>query len=316
MAARHKSASPLRGILLLMMAVASPGGVLGQAAPRIETELCETRPETSGLDQRVRQVAASFGGKVQLFAKNLETGVTYGLGEDERVRTASTIKVPIMVEAFARVAEGTADWDDEFVLTRAKKVGGSGVLSEFHDGLRLTLRDAVNLMIVVSDNSATNLILDRFTTDAVNARMDALGFNETRLLRKAFGGGESQAAADPKYRRFGFGVTTPRQMATLLEQIERGEVVSAEAAREMMALLKRQQDRRGIARSLKNVKVASKAGALDRLRSDAGIVYTSRGRIVMSITCDEMPESLWIDDNPGYLMIGRVASLLVDGLSK
>ena len=140
--------------------------------------------QSPNLDAQVRAEVAKFKGKVSLYAKNLDTGAAYGFGADDRVRTASTIKVPIMVEAFARVAEGRAKWTDELVLTDAKKVGGSGILPEFAGGLRRTLRDAVHLMIVLSDNTATNLVLDALTTDAVNARMDSLGLKQTRLLRK------------------------------------------------------------------------------------------------------------------------------------
>jgi beta-lactamase class A len=268
------------------------------------------------LDAEVRAVISEFKGKVNLSAKNLDTGISYGIGEDERVRTASTIKVSIMVEAFARVTEGTLKWDDELVLTKEKKVGGSGVLFEFHDGLRLTLRDAVNLMIVVSDNTATNLVLDVVTTDAVNARMDLLGLPQTRVLRKAMGGGESRAAREPANKIFGFGVTTPREMVMLLEKLEGGEIVSKEASREMIALLKRQQDHRGIGRTIKGIPMASKAGALEKLRSDVGIVYTKRGRIAMAITCDDMPESNWTEENRGYLMLSRLSGLLVEGLGR
>jgi beta-lactamase class A len=267
------------------------------------------------MDEQIRAAVAGFEGKVHLFAKNLDTGESYGLGEDERVRTASTIKVPIMVEAFASVAEERSRWDDELVLTKEKKVSGSGILFEFHDGLKLTLRDAVNLMIIVSDNSATNLVLDVVTTDAVNDRMETIGLKETRVLRKIGGQGESRAGAAPANKPFGLGVATPREMVTLLGKLDQGEVISKEASAEMIALLKRQQDRRGIARSLRNIKVASKGGALDRLRSDVGIAYTKGGRIAMAITCDDMPEVIWNDENPAYLLISRLSALLVQGLS-
>src|SRR4029450_11050898 len=86
------------------------------------------------LDAQVRAAIGSFKGKIHLFARNLDTGQSYGGGEDERVRTASTIKVPIMVEFFAQVNEGKVKWDDELVLTKERKVGGSGVLFGFHGG--------------------------------------------------------------------------------------------------------------------------------------------------------------------------------------
>jgi beta-lactamase class A len=174
-------------------------------------------------DARVRAEAAKLKGAVALFAKNLDTGESYGLQPDDRVRTASTIKTAIMVEAFARVAEGKSKWTDELILTDAKKQPGSGILREFGGGLRLSLRDAVNLMIVVSDNTATNLVLDVVTADAVNARMEGLGLKQTRSLRKVGGGGESKAFSDPSNKRpngspFVIGVTTPREMVTLVEK--------------------------------------------------------------------------------------------------
>lgn len=141
------------------------------------------------IGKRLESEISQFKGEVSIYAKNLATGAEFSLRADERVPTASTIKVPIMVEAFAQVADGKRRWDEELVLTKENKVGGSGILSEFHDGLKLTLKDAVNLMIVVSGNAATNLVLDVVTTDAVNQRMELLGLQRTRVLRKAMGKG-------------------------------------------------------------------------------------------------------------------------------
>ena len=177
--------------------------------------------QSSTLDAHVKAELASFKGKVSLFAKNLETGETYAFGGDDRVRTASTIKIAVMVEAFSRVAEGKAKWTDELVLTKAARYGGSGVLPELSDGLRLTLRDCVNLMMLVSDNTATNLVLDYLTTDAVNARMDSLQLKQIRILRRVGSGGESKAGKEPDNKRFGLGVATPREMVVLLEKLER-----------------------------------------------------------------------------------------------
>jgi beta-lactamase class A len=246
----------------------------------------------------------------------LDTGETYSFKGEERVRTASTIKVAIMVETYAQVAEGKIKWTDELVLTKEKRVGGSGILFEFSDGLKLTLRDAVNLMMVVSDNTATNLILDVITTDAVNARMDSLGFKNTRSLRKINGGGESKAWADPVLKNFGLGVTTPKEMVTILEKLETGELVNRESSADMIALLKRQQSHDGIGRTLLDVPIAAKSGALDRLRSEVGIIYTRRGRIAMAISTDDMTEIMWTKDNPGYLMLSKLSLILIDGLSK
>jgi beta-lactamase class A len=268
------------------------------------------------LDDQVKPIVSSFKGKVSLFAKNLDTGETYGLNPDERVRTASTIKIAVMIEAFARVAEGKAKWTDEVVLTKEKKVSGSGILNELSDGLRLTLRDAVNLMMILSDNTATNLVLDVLTTDAVNARMESLGFKQIKIMRRVGSGGESAAGKDPENKKFGLGMATPHEMVLVMEKLERGQVISPATSKEMLELMKREQGRNAIGRSLWNVPMASKYGALDRLRSAVGILYTKKGKIAMAISCDDMPETMWSVDNPAYLLMSRLSEVLADGLAK
>jgi beta-lactamase class A len=268
------------------------------------------------LDKRVRGEVAQFKGKVSLFAKNLDTGAVYTLGGDDQVPTASTIKLAIMVEAFSRVAEGKAKWTDELVLTREKKVGGAGILPEFADGLRLTLRDGVTLMMVLSDNTATNLVIDVLTADAVNARMESLGLKETRLMRRVFGGGESVAGRKEENKRFGLGRTSPREMVVLMEKLERGEILSPGASKDMLELMKREQGTNGIWREQWRLPKATKSGALDDLRSNVGIIYHPRGRIAMAITCNDMPEENWTVDNPALLLMSRLSEILIEGLGK
>ena len=267
------------------------------------------------LDDQVKALVGSFKGKVSLFAKNLDTGETYALNPDERVRTASTIKIAVMIEAFARVSEGKIKWTDEVVLTKDKKVSGSGILTELSDGLRLTLRDAVNLMMILSDNTATNLVLEVLTTDAVNARMESLGFKNIKIMRRIGSGGESAAGKDPENKKYGLGMATPREMVLVMEKLERGEIISTAASKEMIDLMKREQGRNAIGRSLWNVPMASKYGALDRLRSAVGILYTKKGKIAMAISCDDMPETMWSVDNPAYLLMSRLSEAIADGLT-
>jgi beta-lactamase class A len=272
-------------------------------------------PQT--LDEKIKAEIASFSGKVWIYAKNLDTGKDYALRADEPVRTASTIKLPIMTEVFHQVAQGKVKWTDEIVLTKEKKQGGSGILFEFSDNTRIDLRTAVHLMIVVSDNTATNLVLDKVTSDSVNDFMDALGLRQTRSMRKIGGGGDSRAFAVPQNKLFGLGSSSPRDMVRLLEMLEKGEIVSKEASAEMINILKRQQFKDGIGRGLPDtIPSASKSGALDRLRSDVGIIYTRRGRIAMAITTDDMMEVTYTQENPGLKMLWRLSQILQDGLGR
>jgi beta-lactamase class A len=273
------------------------------------------------LDQKIRQVTVNFHGTTSLFAKNMDTGTTYGLRENERVRTASTIKLAIMVTVFDAIEHGHAKWTDKLTLHDSDKVGGTGVLFEFSDGLQFPIRDLVHLMIVLSDNTATNLLLDRFTADAVNAEMDSLGLPNTRCLRKILIGGKgpggvSQAGRLEENQRFGLGVSTPREMVILMEKMEQDQLVSPAASREMIAVLKRQQDKNGMGRKTGDLPVADKTGSLDHLRSDVGVVYTPGGRIAIAITVDDIPDVNYTPDNAGSIFISQLTGLLLDGLAK
>ena len=264
-----------------------------------------------------------FDGKVTLYAKNLDTGATIGIGESDPVRTASTIKLPIMAATFDAVAQGKAKWTDPLTVTAAEKVSGSGIIgSELSDGIQLPLRDVLNLMIVLSDNTATNMILERITADAVNAYLDKIGLKTTRSMRKVRGDGNqlkspsgwSAAGKLPENQKYGLGVSTPRDMVALLEKLENGELVSPEASQEMLAILRRCRDDSGIRRRIGNLKAANKTGSLDALRSDVGIIYAHTGRIALAITVDELPNIDYTPDNPGAQLIADLAKLIVERL--
>lgn len=270
--------------------------------------------ESQALDSQVRAEITPFKGKVFLFAQNLDTGQTYSFNGDELVRTASTIKIAVMIEAFARVADGRAKWTDELVLTKAARYAGSGILPELSDGLRLSLRDCVRLMMTLSDNTATNMVLDYLSTDAVNARMESLGFKHTLIMRRVGSGGESKAGKEPNNKRFGLGSTTPHEMVEIMARLDRGEIVNKDASKEMIDLMKREQARYAIGRTIPDVSMASKYGALDALRSCVAILYTKQGKIAIAITVDDMPQPYWSVDNPAYLLMSRLSLILAEGL--
>jgi hypothetical protein len=126
--------------------------------------------------------------------------------------------------------------------------------------------------------------------------------------------GFSKAGLDPANQKYGLGSSTPREMVILLERIEKGEIVSAEASKEILKVLKRQRDTNGIARHMGDSVVANKSGALDHLRSDVGIVYAKGNRIAMAITCEDVPKIDWTSDNEGLLLISKIAEILVGEL--
>src|ERR1700683_1816006 len=281
-----------------------------------------TVAHAASLNDKISAATAGFSGTVSIFAKNLDTGATYALRADDRVRTASTIKLPILCATFEAVKEGRLKWTDMVTLHEADKVSGSGILGEFSDGMKLPLVDLTHLMIVLSDNTATNLVLDQVTADYVNDYMDKLGLKGTRSMRKVRGDGAdlkapsgfSKAGLDPANQKYGLGSSTPREMVTILERLEKGDIVSPEASKEIIKVLKRQRDNNGIGRKVGDLVVANKAGALDHLRSDVGIVYAKGNRIAMAITCEDVPKIDWTSDNEGLILIAKISEVLVGEL--
>jgi beta-lactamase class A len=270
----------------------------------------------------VKTLAAQFQGKVSIYAKNLKTGAAYDLNGTNRVNTASTIKFPILIAVFTAEHEGKVHWTDTSELTKDNKVAGSGVLQEMSDGTRIPLRDLIRYMMLLSDNTATNLVLDHVPANQVNATLAKLGIENTRSLRKILKGstpeGVSDAGRDPANSKFGIGVATPKDMVNLLERLYKGELVSPEASAEMLGIMKKQSTRDGIPRRFDplGIEVADKPGALDHLRSDVGIVYSRSGPVALAITCEEVPKIDWSPDNSGYLFIAEAAQMLVESLTK
>ncbi|MBS1858627.1 MAG: serine hydrolase [Acidobacteria bacterium] len=268
---------------------------------------------------------AAFPGEVSLYAKNLDTGAAFGIRENDPVRTASTIKLPVLCAVHDLVSAGKAKWTDLMTVRAADKVSGSGIIgSEISDGVELPLRDVTNLMMVLSDNTATNMVLERFTADAVNAYLDRIGIRTTRSMRKVRGDGTvlkeaegwSAAGRLPENQKYGIGRSTPRDMVTILERLDKGEIVSPRDSAEVLEVMKRCQDSDGVRRKLQGVIIANKTGALDALRSEVALVYSKGGKIAIAITVDGMAKPDWSPDNPGSLLIAGLAPMLVEGLAK
>ena len=284
-----------------------------------------TAAQCGTLQDTLKARIGDFPGTVSLYAKNLDTGATVDIRGIYPVRTASTIKLPILCAVFDAVAHDRAKWTELLTVQAQEKVSGSGVIgSEISDAVQLPLRDVAHLMIVLSDNTATNMILQRFGADMVNAYLDRIGIMTTRAMRKVRGEGAVTAAASgyseagklPENQKYGIGRSTPRDMVTILEKLERGEIVDADSSKEILAILKRCQDNTGFRRHMGGAPIANKTGALDALRSEVGIVYAKTGRVAMAITVDDIPKPDWSPDNPGVLMIADLSQAIVEGLAK
>jgi beta-lactamase class A len=265
------------------------------------------------LDARLAPLAKAHKGKVAIAVKRLKTGEEYYLHADEPTTTASLIKLPVMIEAYQQAVEGRVKLTDKLTLRDADKVPGSGVLTDhFSDGATFSLRDAVRLMVAFSDNTATNLVLDKVGIEAVNKRMAAWGLKETRLNHKVFRG-DSTSVDPERLKKYGLGSTTAREMLTLLEKLQSGDIVSPAGRQMMLNHLKKCDDKDKFTRLLPSgTVVAHKTGSLSDVRTDAGIIYLPDGPVALCVLTADNADHAWRPDNAGNLFCARAAKEVYD----
>ncbi len=220
--------------------------------------------------------------RVSLSVKSLtDSTVTFNYRADERVPSASVIKLPILLEAMEQVKAGTLDLDEIHTLTTAEKTGGSGVLQTYADQSRVSYRELLRLMMVHSDNTATNIFISKLGRDAINQRMRTIGLTQSQLNRVMM---DTLAT---KQGRENYVIAL--EMNTLLERIYRKQVATPTLCDQMIAILKQNQDTETIPRLLpKNTVVAHKTGTLPYVRGDAGIVYASQP-FLLSVFIEGLP---------------------------
>ena len=285
--------------------------------------LASPPPTPSAVEARIAERLRAFHGVLGVAAVHLGTGETIALNADTRFPTASGIKTAVMVEAFHQIADGRLGKDRLLPLVESEKVGGSGVLHSLRAGTRFPVSDLLFLMIALSDNTATNMLVDAVGTRNVVDRMAAYGLPSTRLYRATFRGGRPEVFTEEE-KEFGLGSSTPREMARLMALIAGGKAVSAEASLEMMALLEKQQDRDMIPRRLPpeaswagksgtdEEKLADAAGFKGAIRTDAGIVTAPFGRYAIAIMTRRVKDARWTVDNDALVTGADVSRIVYD----
>jgi len=221
------------------------------------------------LESTIQDADKSLDGVMGVYAIDLTTGNTIASNADEIFPTASTIKIPILAELFHQAQQGKLNLSDIYTLKSSDLVGGSGISSAFTPGVtKLTLRDLAALMISVSDNSMTNVIIDRIGIDNVNALLDSLGLSHTRLRRKMM---DIKAAAEGREN-----TSTPHEMSQLLEALYRGEVLNKQFTEDFFNLLSIHKESYLPRLLPEDLRVANKPGELEGVRNDCGIVFTGK----------------------------------------
>jgi beta-lactamase class A len=280
----------------------------------------------SPLADRLTALANGHEGKAAIALKHLETGETFALNADEPMPTASLIKFPVMVEAYYQFQEGRARPSDLCLLHQQDKVPGSGILTEhFSPGTTISLRDAIRLMIVYSDNTATNLVLDHIGIPSTNVRMESLGLPNTKINAKVYK--PNTRLDQARGEKFGLGSTTANEMIKLLTLLHEGQLVSPEASKEMTEHMKKCDDKDKFPRFLpRGTAVAMKTGSVNASKTCAGIIYVPKSGgdpkkphlqpVAVCVMTDRNKDQRWVPDNAGNLLCAKVAKEVYDHFSK
>ncbi|MGA2848407.1 MAG: serine hydrolase [Terracidiphilus sp.] len=281
---------------------------------------------------QVNRIVAEHKGKVALYAEDLTSHKVIAVDADVQVKTASVIKLGILFEALEEIRGGKARWDESIVLKKDDAVSGSGILQFMDAPLTLTLRDVLTLMIDMSDNTATNLMIDRFGTASVDARMASIGLTNTYLYKKISKPATGPMPADQP--KFGLGKTTAHEMALLITRFARCQLsADAPTATDLalcstaVEILQHQFYRDDIPRYLETIDsseqgtaIANKTGALNAVRNDVALIGTKRGLVVLSVFTYDNADQSWQTDNEAELTIAKLAKVIVqawapDGLT-
>ena len=284
-----------------------------------------TLQEDAQLDRQLRSIAAAHHGHVALYAHNLKSGQTASLDSDLPVQTASVIKMGILLDAAEQIRAGQASLAEKMVLTHDNQVAGSGVLGQLTAPLALTLGDTLHLMVVLSDNTATNLAIDRLGLAHINATLRAAGLTQTVLYKKVYV--PAQGPMPPDQPRFGLGKTTAHEMASIMERLAQCRLSldgSTPLASDgplcgaLLHMLRNQQDRDSLPRYLESLDtsehgsaIANKTGALDQVRNDVALISTKNGPVVISAFTWENADQRWNGDNEAEQTLGKLAQAVV-----
>lgn len=264
------------------------------------------------LENNIQRIAKSVNATWGIYIKCLETGEEIALNADQAMDTMSVIKIPLMVEAFRQIEAGKFALTDRIKLTDAAKRPGTGVIQSLDSGVELTIKDLLTLMIIVSDNTATDLIYEKVGgPEPVNKLMQGWGLNSIhatgtadvwfKALRAA-GSPEAfhQAAKTP------FGLSSPRDMGKLLEKMEKSEAVSKTASDQMLQIMRRQVYSSRLPRYVSGFRIPHKTGDfLPFVANDVGILESDSRHVVMSVfTAKHFGAGVILED-----AIGRIAEL-------
>jgi beta-lactamase class A len=291
--------------VLLALAIA-PACATGQgvstAAP-----VSFVRADTTALRRTLDSLASRHRGVVGYTVHDIDTGERLERRGDETFPTASLIKVSVLVTVFDLVERKALSLDDPLTVLKIDKVPGSGQLQFLHDNATITVRDAAWLMTTLSDNTATNLLLDRIIIRRVWDKMEKLGLPHTKVFAKVFRSNTS--VATDSSAKYGLGVTTPNEMARLFALLANGKAVSPTADSTMLDVLAHNIDAAMMQRYVDGLRVPHKTGTTNKVRTECAL-FPLQSRIVACVLTKENEDKRYVIDNEAQVMMARMGDAI------
>ena len=265
------------------------------------------------LEKRIAAELASYDGQMSVYVDDMR-GNTVEIGIDEKFEAASTIKTYILACLFDQIEKGKASLDEVLTYKEEHYINGSGLMRDMSFGATFTVKDAAMLMIIISDNIATNMMIDYLGLDTINACIQALGCKDTIL---------HNPIDFDKYEKLG--TTTPRDYASMFLRLAKGELISAKASEQMRDIFRRQHYNSTLTRFFPQylldsedtgeeelIYVASKSGSMDACRNDGGIVHTPYGEYVIVIMNKNFSDPVYHSEHTAQVYGAKVSRLILD----
>lgn len=264
----------------------------------------QNRPDRR-LEEKLRTLTDTFHGVAGIYVRNIKTGKEAAINADTIFPTASIVKVPILVGVFDKIREGELKYRQPLIYRDSMAKKGSGLMQFFKDSTPTDLRTALTLMITHSDNAAA-VWCEKLAGGgtAINAWLETHGFHDTRVNSRTPG-------REMNRQLYGWGQTTPREMARLVTMIRNEEAVSPEASQTMYRIMTHTfWDEYALSRIPPYIQTASKQGMVDDSRSEVVLVNAPHGDYVFYVATKNNKDQRWVSDNEAWELARNVSALL------
>ena len=263
------------------------------------------------LQRQIEELIKGFNGEIGVYVKNLRTNKSIAINADTIFPTASMVKIPILIGVMDKINKGELQYHQTLTYKDSLLYAGVDILGSFKNNEQIELSKVIMLMLTMSDNTAS-LWLQSLAGGGkrINEILDSLGFKNTRVNSRTPG-------RETNRTQYGWGQTTPFEMAGLFEKIYKREVISDSASQKMIRLMGRDYwDEQAISQIPSIIFVAAKSGAVDESRNETLLVMAPKNPYIFSICTKNNKDKSWKESNEAWVLTRKISKLLWEYFGK